>query len=281
MEMLMANESKAIVEATGGTGTDTEGNAVVDARLQAFLATLNTQKVAHGRLIMQGICSQCAHCGMPLTDAASVERGLGPICSKKGYEDPSRDGDVTEAMIALAEYPQLIDFLMTHSDPGNFRGLMNALVKVCSLNRGNANLHAACCDAIEFLGWAQLANAMRESIACMVIKASESNPGHYEIFVKRAHWNWSWNRDVLAIPGAVKKKHASKGLYVLLPIHAPTDPKRAIGGKFEGQMMSNKAALWQVMLRHFAGLCAKTPGGGVKILAKNTPKSEPPPPPAQ
>jgi hypothetical protein len=286
--MLMTNESKAIVEKTGGTGTDAEGNAVVDARLQAFLATLNTQKVAHGRLITQGICSKCAHCSMPLTDAASVERGLGPICSKKGYEDPPRDGDGVEAMIALAEYPQLVEFLLAHNEIGNLRGLMNALVKVCSLNRGNANLHSACCDAIEALGWRQLANAMRESIACMVLKASEAHPGFYEIWVKRAHWNWSWDRDVRSIPGAVKDRHSSKGLFVRIPVHAPVPPnatpeerkaleKKLIGGKFEGKLMTNKAALWQLMLRHFAGLCAKTPTGGVKILDKNAPKSEPPP----
>lgn len=273
--MLMGNASEEIIQATGGTGTDSEGNAVIDARLQAFLETLNTRKVAHGRLIMEGVCSHCGHCHQPLSDAVSIERGIGPVCSKKGYFEDPKDGDSTEAMIALAEYPQLVEFLLAHNKPDNLRGLMNALVKVCSLNKGNANLHAACCDAIEALGWVKLANAMRESISCMVIKASKTHPGHYEVYVKRGHWNYSWDRDVMRIPGATKQRNPT--LHVRLPIHAADDPKRAFGGVFDGVKMSNKAALWQLMVKHFAGRCAKTPTGGVKILAKNSPKSEPPP----
>lgn len=279
--MLMTNESEAIVAATGGTGVDAKGDAVVDPRLTAFLATLTTRKVSHERLITQGICSKCGHCHQKLTDAVSVERGIGPTCSKKGYLEDPKDGDGVEAMIALAEYPQLVDFLLAHNDVGNLRGLMNALVKVCALNGGNANLHAACCDAIQALGWTRLANAMRETISCMVIKASKEAPGCYDIFVKREYWNRRWDRDVLSIPGAKKERSdTTSQLFVRLPIHAPDDPKRPIGGKFEGQLMTNKAALWQVMLRHFAGRCAKTPASGVKIVPASTNfKSEPPPAP--
>lgn len=273
--MLMTNESKAIVEQTGGTGVDAEGNAVVDARLKAFLETLNTRKVAHGQLVFQGMCTHCGHCHQPLSDAISVERGIGPTCSKKGYLEDPKDGNGTDAMIALAEYPQLVEFLLAHNEPGNLRGLMNALVKVCALNMGNANLHAACCDAIEFLGYVKLANAMRESISCMVIKASKSHPGSYEIYVKKGAWSYAWDRAVLSIPGATKQRNPT--LHVRLPIHAEGDPKKVIGGKFEGQLMSNKAALWKLMVRFFAGRCAKTPNGGVKILEKNRPASEPPP----
>lgn len=275
--MLMTNESKAIVESTGGTGVDAEGNAVIDPKLKAFLDTLTTRKVAHGRLIFQGICTNCSRCHMKLSDSVSVERGIGPTCSKRGYDEDPKDGDGVEAMIALAEYPPLVEFLLEHNKPDNLRGLMNALVKVSALNIGNANLHAACCDAIEALGYRRLSDTLREGIACMTIKASEENPGCYEIFVKSAHWNWSWDRDVLKIPSASKMKHKSKGRYVLIPIHAKDDAKRPVGGKFEGKLLTNKAALWQVMLRHFPGRCAKTPTGGVKIVAKNTPRSEPPP----
>lgn len=273
--MLMANESKAIIEATGGTGTDSEGNAVIDSRLQAFLSTLTTRKVAHGRLILQGICTHCSHCHQKLTDAVSVERGIGPTCSKKGYTEDPVDGDGVEAMIALAEYPQLVEFLLSHNEVGNLRGLMNALVKVCALNIGNYNLHAACCDAVEALGFRRLANTLREGISCMIIKTSKARPGSYEIYVKREHWSYRWDRDLMQIPGAKKERHPNtRQLYVIIPIHAPDDPKRPVGGMFEGKMMTNKAALWQVMLRHFPGRCAKTPAGGVKIVDKNTPKSD-------
>lgn len=273
--MLMGNESEGIIQATGGTGVDAEGNAVVDPRLKAFLETLNTQKVSHVRLVTQGICSHCGHCHQPLTDSVSVERGIGPTCSKKGYFEDPKDGDGTDAMLALAEYPQLVEFLLAHNKPDNLRGLMNALVKVCALNMGNANLHAACCDAIEALGWRKLANAMRESISCMVIKASKENPGCYEVYVKRGHWTWAWDRDALRIPGATKQNNPTK--HIRIPIHAKDDPKRPFGGIFDGKKMSNKGALWSLMVKHFAGRCAKTPNGGVKILAGNGPKSEPPP----
>ncbi len=277
--MLMTNESEAIVAATDGTGVDAAGNAVVDARLKAFLDTLDTKKVSHVRLITSGICSHCGHCHQKLTDAVSVERGIGPTCSKKGYFEDPKDGDGVEAMIALAEYPQLVEFLLAHNEVGNLRGLMNALVKVCALNGGNANLHAACCDAIDALGWRKLANAMRETVACMVIKKSKDQDGCFDVYVKREHWNRRWDRDVLSIPGATKERSPTTSqLFVRIPVHAPAYPAKPIGGKFEGKLMSNKAALWMLMLRHFAGRSAKTPFGGVKIVPKvNTFQSEPPP----
>ncbi len=261
--------STTVGEAVTGSGTDAGGQAVVDDRLKAFLEALTTKKRAHGTLVMEGMATHCGHCHQPLTDSLSVERSLGPICAGKGYLEDPVDGDLTDAMIALAEYPQLVEFLMAHSDKGNLRGLMNALVKVCALNRRNANLHAACCDAIQALGWSRLANAMRESIAVVVIKVSTDSPGCHEVRVKGHAWSYAWNRDVMEIPGAMKRKRPNA--HVLIPIHAPTDPSRPIGGRVDGIMMSNKAALWRCMLRHYSGYCAKTPNGGVKILEKVKP----------
>lgn len=276
MTMLMGTDSVTTDE-TKGTGTDAAGNAVIDERLQKFLATLTIKKVHHVQLLMEGVCSHCGHCHQPLTESISIERGIGPICSKKGYLEEPRNGDVTDAMIALGEYPQLVEFLVKKYEPGNLRGLMNALVKVCSLNRSNNNLHSACCDAIDSLGYHKLANAMRETVAVVLIKDSKAVPGSYEVRVKNYAFKYAWKRDLLSIPGARVCKTPT--LHILVPIHAPGDVTRKVGGNFEGEQMSNKLALWKLMVRHYLGFSAKTPSGGVKILERNRPVSEPPPAP--
>ncbi len=188
------------------------------------------------QLVFQGVCSHCAHCGQPLTDSVSIERGLGPVCSKKGYLEDPTDPDEMQAMIDLAEYPDLVQYLTDHYKPKGVRGLMNGLVKICSLNR-RSPVHQACCDAVESLGYRRLASLLRESIAIIEVKDSAEHPGCFHVWVKKSEWNWSWTNALRAVPGAHFSKHL-KGTIV---------PK--------GQ----KAALWELMLKFYEGFCAKVP----------------------
>lgn len=197
------------------------------------------------QLVFQGVCTHCAHCGQPLSDAVSIERGIGPICSRKGYSEDPKSSDEIQAMIDLAEYPDLVNFIVEHYKPQGVRAMMNALVKICSLNRRDP-VHPACCDAIESLGYERLASTLRESIAVVEIRDCTEHSGSYHVWVKKSDWNWGWTNALRAIPGAFFSRQL-KGTIV---------PKTA------------KRQLWDAMLKYYSGLCAKTPNGTIKIAPK-------------
>lgn len=200
-------------------------------------------KYVHGgkryELILQGKCVDCAHCGLTLTDSESVERGLGPICSKKGYfEDPKEGSDPEQALIDLAEFPQLMQLVADKFKPQGIRPMVNFLVKICSLNR-RSPVHIACTDAVESLGYKRLASTLRESVAVIEIKESKDIPDTYTVWVKKTEWSWGWTNELQQIPG-VRKVYGVKGRVV---------PKSA------------KPKLWEMMIRYYAGYCATVPDG--------------------
>jgi len=215
------------------------------------------QKGHHYNLIFQGVCSNCAHCALKLTDAVSIERGIGPICSKRGYFEDPTDPDEMQAMIDLAEYPELVNYLVTKykvqtDGKARVRSLMNGLVKICSLNR-RSPVHQACCDAVESLGYKTLASTLRESIA--VIEIKEQDDSTFNVWVKKSEWNFSWQRDLRTIPGAYLSRQY-KGWIVA---------------------KTQKHLLWAYMLKHYAGFCATVrDSNGVKKTVKITEKFQAP-----
>ena len=205
-----------------------------------FNGTISVTKRNHSELILSGFCSKCAHCGQPLTDSVSIERGIGPVCSKKGYLEDPKDADEMQAMIDLAEFPELVDFLTENYKPLGVRGLMNGLVKVCSLNRKH-ECFGACCEAIVSLGYDRLASTLRESIA--VVKVTEPTDGVYNVWVKKSDFSWPWYNSIKVIPGF----------------------SRVRGGcRFPKNEQSRKM-LWQAMREHYDGLVVKTPTGAFRI----------------
>ena len=208
--------------------------------------TISTTKRHHSDLILEGVCSSCAHCGQALTDSASIERGIGPICSKKGYnEEPKEDIDEMQALIALAEYPELVEFLTENYKPEGTRGLMNGLVKICSLNRKH-EAFGAMCEAIEALGYEKLASVLRESIAVVEVKEHDEHPGYYLVWVKKKDFTWGWNRALKAIPGWRYPRRGLRGILI---------PKQE----------EARQALWKAMKEHYMGLVVKAPNGCFKI----------------
>jgi hypothetical protein len=202
-------------------------------------------------LVFQGVCQRCCHCGMVLTDSLSVTTGMGPVCRKRGgYKDEPANGDDMQALIDLAEYPQLVDFLTTNFKPKGKRAMMNALVRIASLNR-KSPVHQAICDAVESLGWATLASVLRESIAVIEVKNHDDKTLH--VWVKRSEWNYSWQSDLRQIPGAYLSRQY-KGWLV---------PK------------AHKQLLWAYMLKHYAGFCAKVPTSEGKRTVKITAAYQP------
>jgi hypothetical protein len=207
------------------------------------------------QIVLEGVCTGCAHCGMPLRDAVSVQRGIGPICSKRGYlEDPEEPGDPIEAMYALAKWPHLVNLLVKESkglDKGDVRELLNGLVRICSLNR-RTDVHDACTDAIETLGYTRLASMLRESLCAAEIRESKDNPSFYVLWIKKSEWTPQWRYDYRnAFPNS-QFSRKEKGMLF------PKDPVA-------------KRQVWGLLLKHYEGLCAKVPGGkAVRIRRPQT-----------
>lgn len=209
-------------------------------------AKISTAKISHIKLIMDGVCSHCAHCGQALTDSVSIERGIGPICSRKGYtdEDP-KDPDFHQAMVTLAPFPQVIEFMFEHFKEGSVRKLMNGLVKLCSLNR-KTGFHEICCDAIEILGYTKLASTLRKSLSVIEIVKSKRFTGCYEVWVKRSEFDWRWVELMRKIPGRT------------------FDPK----DKVDVIPDSQKVALWEAVNSVYVGAILTTDSGTVKVKKK-------------
>jgi hypothetical protein len=198
------------------------------------------------QLLVEGVCTACAHCGQPLTDSDSIQRGIGPICSKKGYDDVVEPKDDTEAFMALAEFPVLVEWLTTKYKPKGNRVLVNALTRVASLNR-RTPVHSACTDAIEALGYSRLASALRESICTIELYEVKDNAEVYGFWVKKVDFSWTFWSKLKSLPG----------------VHMTTYPKRqTIVPK------SHRRALAKLLVEHYNGLFVKTPKGTHKIDEK-------------
>jgi hypothetical protein len=198
------------------------------------------------KLVYEGVCTHCAHCGQPLTDAESSQRGIGPICSKKGYTDEVEPIDPMEAMLSLSQYPQLVDYLNAKYKPQGNRGLANGLVRTASLNR-RTPVHAACTDALDALGYKKLASALRESLAVVEIYDSKAQADAYGVWVKKTDFDWNFYRALTALQGVRMTKYPVKEIVV---------PK------------VHRRALAQMILKYYEGLCVKTKGGAHKISSE-------------
>jgi len=194
-------------------------------------------------LMFSGVCSHCAHCGQPLTDAESMQRGIGPVCSKKGYKDEVEPRDDVEAIMALAEFPELADYMVKCYKPKGNRDMVNALVRIASLNR-RTPVHAECTDAVDALGYTKLASALRESISSIEIYEVAEKPDFYAMWIKKHDFSWSFWSQLKNQPGVHMTKFPKPATFI---------PK------------SQRKELAKLLISHYSGLYIKTPKGSHKI----------------
>ena len=242
-EIIEVTEAEIIAEITTPTPGPTPP-------LLTLVGGISTKKRHHADLCFEGVSSSCCHCGMPLTDSISIQAGMGVVCRKRGgYTEEPKNADELQAMIDLAEFPELVEFLTKHYKPQGVRGLMNGLVKICSLNRKH-EAFGRCCDAIQSLGFDKLASVLRETLAVVVLSENVNFPGHYVVWVKKRDFTWRWGRDVRDIPGAFQRK-GIRG--IIVPINDPA-----------------RKQLWTAMRTHYLGYVVKTSKGAFKITPPKT-----------
>lgn len=239
------------------------------------LRSVTTQKIPHRDMILDGVCEACACCGQPLTDGVSVQRGMGPRCSRKGYAESPSNPDEMAAFICLAEYPELIAFLTKNYKPLGVRGIVNGLVRVGSLNRprgrkqkeGNEKLFRACCDAIEALGYPKVAELLRETLVVAWLVKAEDEPG-VSILRTKLQVTPDWFRDeVTKTVGQAVWVQGAKGFRVRL--HAPGSESALTPSQVGGK--SNKRVIWELLLKAFEGQAAKIDGQvkAIKVARKS------------
>ena len=255
---------------------DENGDGVVvyltdgEDSLYPDLSKISAEKLPHSNLVLNGVCTNCACCGQDLTDAVSVQRGTGPICSKRGYSEDSTNADEVEAFIALSEFPELASFLAEHYKPLGIRTLVNGLVRTASLNRphgtgrklGNEKVFSACCDAIEALGHAKMANVLRDTLVVAWITKVEAEPGTFLLkTMKRVTPDWWWSEIRNCVKGSVwdadKKVHR-------VSFHDALDEKALTPSNIGG--LANKKIVWNLLIQGFEGAVVKVDGKVVKIV---------------
>lgn len=120
---------------------------------------------------MNKIATTCCVCGIGLTDATSIEFGIGPVCRRKyRYEDAhpvSHDtaGDVANYMRAAHGdiFPQEVaDRVIDAALADDSRKAANLLVYFASAEQGMAAVHAA--EALKMLGYTELAERIEKRL---------------------------------------------------------------------------------------------------------------------
>ncbi len=236
------------------------------------LSNLTVTKVPHRNLILEGISSNCACCNQDLTDAVSIQRGIGPICSRRAYDEDPVDGDEIAAMIHLSPWPELVSFLAEHYKPLGVRGLVNGLVRVASLNRphgkrhseGNEDLFRSICNSVEELGYASVAKVLRAALIVAWLVPAEGRDGFFFLKTKLYCTPKWFSGDIVENCSGVSWDEKKKAF--VIPVHKPGAKDDNVASKVSGK--TNRRVIWETLLKAFEGGALKLDKEIVPIRVK-------------
>ena len=153
--------------------------------------------------------SHCCVCRTPLTDAESVEHGIGPTCSRR-YYNPKHvptDDQVKVALgkLAVSELPDTIidGFLkVVNNDRVNARHGCNILVKWSSAHYDDREVVFKCSDIMRALGYTELADKLEDDRTVATVRYLSDK---VEAFIPDSY---TLERDMKVIPGAKRTYNA-------------------------------------------------------------------------
>ena len=118
------------------------------------------------------VASNCACCGKVLSDAPSIEAGMGPQCRKKhGYATPEGTADLSAALAAIEPHRAALALPEGEMDA---RRLANVLVhRIAVLQDGV--VAAACVDGIRALGFTTLGDRCAKRMTKIVVRVEEND----------------------------------------------------------------------------------------------------------
>lgn len=148
--------------------------------------------------------TRCCICSADLTDAVSVNRGIGPICSRKYYEV---EHVITDQMVQVA-----LGLLFASKLDGRVkvfakrlkdqpRDLCNLLVKWASANYDQTEIVFECSDVIAALGFRDLATVLRERRTQVVIAEDPMDAAKLTVHTAG---QFHFGRNMTRIPGVAK-----------------------------------------------------------------------------
>jgi hypothetical protein len=240
---------------------------------------MNNTQVKHAQ-IAKLTATRCCACRKALTDAESVETGLGPICSGKFY-NPQHVPTVEMVqkaigLLAAAGLPEHIEdgFLgLVNNDHTNARKGSNLLVYWASCNYDNRDEVFKCSRIIRALGYVELADKLEEDRTKATIRKSADGT-LIEAWLPDTH---TLSRDLKDIPGWLKPVDA-RGIYLkqghkvcwTFPKAAETHLWTVLGVHLGGEMSCGSEGLQVIPRKRWSDLRAITHPVVVTVVAPAT-----------
>ncbi len=174
---------------------------------QTSVVTSHTQ-LGDYRDVVRIVASHCCVCRRELTDASSVQNGIGPICSTKYYSDahvPSEDEilHATGSLAVSALPDEIIDAVLAQIDKTNAREACNILVYYCSAHYEDRDTVFQVAAIVRDFGYGELADKLEEDRTKVSIRKGDDN-GTEVIIVGVSQDKWKARNDFLKVKGSRK-----------------------------------------------------------------------------
>jgi len=161
-------------------------------------------RIDHGA-IANITATHCCVCRIRLTDAESVEHGIGPICSRRYYNPLHNPTDemVMSALglLLISELPEhiIIGFRkLVSNNHTNARKACNLLVYWAACNYHDKTEVFKCSRIIRELGYVELADKLETDRTSVTIR---QHPDRDTMLIVAAVSNWRLHRNMCEIPG--------------------------------------------------------------------------------
>lgn len=188
------------------------------------------------------VATQCACCARPLSDAPSVESGMGKSCRKRhGYAAAQGEAD-WPAVVALVT-PHLAALALPDDWQADQRRAANLLVHRVAVHQDGTAAMAAC-DALRALGFVTLAGRVAARMAKIELREEDTNArmsGHHLVI------DAPYADSILDIPGRRWDNEAH-----VHRVFLPTEPAR---------LKLVKACVMRALVRGFPGAVVSGPKG--------------------
>jgi len=174
------------------------------------------------RDVVRIVATHCCVCRRELTDAVSVENGIGPVCSAKYYSNthvPTEEQILhATGSLQVADLPDaVIDAVLDEFDRRNARQACNILVYYASAHYDDRDTVFKISAVIRDLGYTDLSDKLEEDRTKVVLRTGDDN-GVKVIIVGLSQEKWNARTEMLKVPGARRlAKEGGKYRYLFPP----------------------------------------------------------------
>lgn len=142
------------------------------------------------------VATHCVCCGRALSDAPSIEAGMGPHCREKyGYDEAQGPADEAEAMAIVAPHREALE--LSADIEGNPRRFANVLVhRLAVLIDGEVAV--ACVNALRALGFSKLSRHCAARMVKISVSEEKDEAGNVVAYTIKAPYSEAVRRLSLA-----------------------------------------------------------------------------------